>query len=235
MDNENKNKFKVNIEDDGFLNPSDLDNLIPPPVTPAKKKFEVHIDDSDTTSLDFDDQQPRYNGEIYFSSRKPAKPQPQTAPVSKKSTSGNKKKRKSAASAVTAAFFAIVLVCSTFFSAFAISCINDILAFGRSNEKVQINIPNDATTDEIIDILSENDLVKQKTFCKIFYKAFTFLKISTKQKNLLTLFTTAIFIMFRRILVLRVILPNSSRLLKQLIRLHLFSLKDGRYIKFLIK
>lgn len=183
MDNENKNKFKVNIEDDGFLNPSDLDNLIPPPVTPAKKKFEVHIDDSDTTSLDFDDQQPRYNGEIYFSSRKPAKPQPQTAPVSKKSTSGNKKKRKSAASAVTAAFFAIVLVCSTFFSAFAISCINDILAFGRSNEKVQINIPNDATTDEIIDILSENDLVKQKTFCKIFYKAFTFLKNINKTKK----------------------------------------------------
>ena len=41
MDNENKNKFKVNIEDDGFLNPEDLDKLVPPVVMPEKKKFEV--------------------------------------------------------------------------------------------------------------------------------------------------------------------------------------------------
>ena len=183
MDNENKNKFKVNIEDDGFLNPADLDNLMPPPVTPAKKKFEVHIDDSETSSLDFDDQQPRYNGEIYFSNRKPAKPQPQATSVQKKSSLSKNAKRKRSASAVTAVFFVVVVIFSTAFSAFAISCINDILAFGRSNEKVQVNIPNDATTDEIIDILSENDLVKQKTFCKVFYKGFNYIKNINKKKK----------------------------------------------------
>ena len=183
MDNENKNKFKVNIEDDGFLNPEDLDSLTPPPVAPPKKKFEVHIDDSETSSFDFDDQQPRYNGEIYFSNRKPSKQVQNTVPVQKKSSDPKRRKRHKAVSAVTAVFCAVVLIFSTAFSAFAISCINDILAFGRSNEKVQINIPNDASTDEIIDILSENNLVKRKTFCKLFYKGFTFMKnINKKDK-----------------------------------------------------
>ncbi|MBQ8015485.1 MAG: endolytic transglycosylase MltG, partial [Clostridia bacterium] len=68
-------------------------------------------------------------------------------------------------------------------SAFAISCINDILGLNRSEEEVTVNIPNDATTDEIIDILSDNGLVKQKTFCKIFYKAFTFVKNINKSKK----------------------------------------------------
>ncbi len=183
MDNENKNKFKVNIEDDGFLNPVDLDNLMPPPVTPAKKKFEVHIDDSEASSFDFDDQQPKYNGEIYFSNRRPAKPVTQSAPVQRKPAAKKSRKHRKAASTVTAIFCAVVLIFSTAFSAFAISCINDILAFGRSNEKVQVNIPNDATTDEIIDILSENDLVKQKTFCKIFYKGFSYLKNINKKNK----------------------------------------------------
>ena len=167
---------KVNIEDDGFLNPEDLDNLMPPPVTPVKKKFEVHIDDSDISLNNFDDQQPRYNGEIYFSNRKPAKPMTEAAPVQKKSSSAKKKKKRRAASAITAVFFVVVVIFSTAISAFAISCINDILAFSRSDEKIQISIPNDATTDEIIDILADNDLVKQRAFCKLFYKAFDYVK-----------------------------------------------------------
>lgn len=183
MDNENKNKFKVNIEDDGFLNPEDLDSLLPPPVSPAKKKFEVHIDDSDVSLNSIDDQQPRYNGEIYFSNIKPAKSVQQNTPVQKKTTKSNKKKSRRTANAVTAVFFVVILIFSTAFSTFAISCINDILAFGRSDEKVQVNIPNDATTDEIIDILSEHDLVKQKAFCKLFYKAFDYVKNINKTKK----------------------------------------------------
>ena len=183
MDNKNKNKFEVNIEDDGFLNPADLDNILPPPVTPPKKKFEVHIDDSDTSLNNIDDHQPKYNGEIYFSNRRPQKPQNHRVPAANVSASKKKQKRKQAFNTITAVFCAVVIVFSTAFSAFAISCINDILAFGRSDEKVQINIPNDATTDEIIDILSDNDLVKNKTFCKIFYKGFTFIKNINKKNK----------------------------------------------------
>ncbi len=182
MNNDNNKKdnpFKVNIEDDGFLNPEDLDNLIPmsPPI--PKKKFEVHIDeDEETASLNFEDQQPRYNGEIYFSNRRPTRPTASGNDSSEKRkpyTNRNSKK-KVAVNSVVAVFCAVVLIFSTAFSAIAISCINDILAIGRSEEKVEVNIPNDATTDEIIDILADEGLVKQKLFCKLFYKAFSFVK-----------------------------------------------------------
>lgn len=175
MNNDNKkdNLFKVNINDDGFLNPEDLDDLAPPPVIPPKKKFEVHIEDDISLPPSIDDHQPKYNGEIYFSNRKPTKPV-QAAPVQQKKPQS--KKKSIFGHSFIAVFCAIILVISTALSAFAISCINDILAFGRSDEKVTISIPNGSTTDEIIDILADNDLIKQKTFCKLFYKGFTFIK-----------------------------------------------------------
>lgn len=188
MNNDNSRKdnlFKVNIEDDGFLNPEDLDNIVPPPVSAAKKKFEVHIEDDDTSSLDFEDQQPRYNGEIYFSNSRATKRVQPAAPAQRRTAAERPSSKKSgrAFNSVVAVFCAVVLVFSTAVSAFAISCINDILGLNRSEEEVTVNIPNDATTDEIIDILSDNGLVKQKTFCKIFYKAFTFVKNINKSKK----------------------------------------------------
>ena len=183
MNNDNKrdNLFKVNIEDDGFLNPEDLDNLAPPPVAPPKKKFEVHIEDETTFSPQVEDQQPRYNGEVYFSNHKPSKPAPpidHRVPVQP----SQKRKKSKAGHSLVAIFCIVVLIFSSALSAFAISCINDILAFGRSEEKVTISIPTGATTDEIIDILADNDLVKQKAFCKLFYKGFTFIKNINKSK-----------------------------------------------------
>ena len=182
MNNDNKkdNLFKVNIDDDGFLNPEDLDNLAPPPVTPPRKKFEVHIEDDITLSPSVEEHQPKYNGEIYFSNRKPTKPV-QPAPVQQRKPQPTKKSQ--VGHSFVALFCVIVLVFSSALSAFAISCINDILAFGRSDEKVTISIPNGSTTDEIIDILADNDLVKQKTFCKLFYKGFTFIKNINKKNE----------------------------------------------------
>ncbi len=188
MNNDNNRKdnlFKVNIEDDGFLNPEDLDNIVPPPVSATKKKFEVHIEDDDALSLDFEEQQPRYNGEIYFSNRRPTKPSVPAAPIQRKTSAAKPSaaQKGRAFNSVVAVFCAVVLIFSTAISAFAISCINDILGLNRSEEEVTVNIPNDATTDEIIDILSDNGLVKQKTFCKIFFKAFTFVKNINKDKK----------------------------------------------------
>lgn len=182
MNNDNKkdNLFKVNIDDDGFLNPEDLDNLAPPPVTPPRKKFEVHIEDDVTLSPSTDDHQPKYNGEIYFSNRKPTKPV-QMPPVQQRKPQPKKKSK--VGHSFVALFCVIVLVFSSALSVFAITCINDILAFGRSDEKVTISIPNGSTTDEIIDILADNDLVKQKTFCKLFYKGFTFIKNINKKNK----------------------------------------------------
>ena len=183
MNNDENRKdklFKVNIEDDGFLNPEDLDKLTPPPVVQSnRKKFEVHIDE-DGPTLDFDDQQPQYKGEIYFSNRKPTKPAQPAAPAQNSNPAGgaaqkNQRKRAVFSSSITI-LCVVVLIFTSALSAFAITCINDILAFSRSEEVVTITIPDGATTDEIIDLLAENDLVKQKTFCKFFDKTITFLK-----------------------------------------------------------
>ena len=171
-----KKPFEVHIEDDGFLNPESLDKITPVNGAP-KKKFEVHIDD-DAPLADVDDHTPQYKGEIYFSNRKPQRrtvPQPQ-AQSGKRSSSQRKKIQKKAFSSVLAVFMAVVLVFTTAFSAIAISCINDVFALNRSEEIVKVTIPQNATTDSIIDILSDEGLVKQKLFCKLYYELVTFLK-----------------------------------------------------------
>lgn len=186
MNNDNnlngkKEPFKVNIEDDGFLNPDELDNILPTPSEMPKKKFEVHIDENAPT-LDFDDQTPPYKGEIYFSNRKPVrKPQqPPAAPERKAAPSPKNVKNKAFNSAI-AILCVVVIVFTTAFSAIAITCINDVLAINRSEEVVKVTIPQDATTNEIIDILSEEGLVKQTLFCKLYYKLVFFLKNINKE------------------------------------------------------
>ncbi len=184
MDNEQKkwnkdNPFKVNIEDDGFLNPDELDKILP--VEPQKKKFEVHIDE-DMRDFDSGEQQPEYKGEIYFSNRRPVRAAPQQ-PVNPDNNRAvrqtNVKKsnsKKNASRSVLAIFLTVVIVFTSALSAIAISCINDVLAIGRDDEVVKITIPNDATTSSIIDILADEGLIKQKLFCNIYYKLIDFVK-----------------------------------------------------------
>ncbi len=181
MDNE-KNKwdsehpFKVSIEDDGFLNPDDLDKI--KPVEIPKKKFEVHIDEDDQ-QFDIDEQQPEYKGEIYFSNRRPVRPatqQPSQNQRKSSSGSSSKKKKRKSSRSLLAGFLIIVMVFTSALSALAISCINDVLAIGRTDEVVKISIPNDATTDGIIDILADEGLIKQKFFCKLYYQLIDFVK-----------------------------------------------------------
>lgn len=182
MDNEkNKwdknNPFKVNIEDDGFLNPDELEKIVP--VEPPKKKFEVHIDEE---GQDFysGDQQPEYKGEVYFSNRRPVRPQPQQPETnqinSPRPANAKKKQKKRASKSVAAIFLVVVTVFTTALSALAISCINDVLAIGRTDEVVKVTIPNDATTESIIDILADEGLVKQKFFCNLYYNLIDFVK-----------------------------------------------------------
>lgn len=193
MDNENNkrnkdNPFKVSFEDDGFLNPEELEKIVP--VEPPKKKFEVHIED-DMPSFDSFEQQPQYKGEIYFSNVRPSKPHiesqtpssqnSRTSAQAKPSSKNSKKKKKKSSKSVTAVFLAVVIVFSSALSALAISCINDVLAIGRSDELVKITIPNGASTESIIDILADEGLVKQKLFCNFYYNLFNFVKNLNKE------------------------------------------------------
>lgn len=175
--NGRKKPFEVHIEDDGFLSPETLESIKPVDKTP-KKKFEVHIDE-DAVIPEVDDHTPEYKGEVYFSNRKPQKKisQPvQPSSVMKKQPETKKTSGNKAFNSVLAIFLAVVLIFTTTFSAIAITCINDVLALNRSEELVKVTIPKDSTTDSIIDILSDEGLIKQKIFCKLYYNLVTFLK-----------------------------------------------------------
>jgi len=53
-------------------------------------------------------------------------------------------------------------------SLLAISCINDVLAINRDSETIYtVTIPNNATTESVIDILKDKGLIKNAWFCNI--------------------------------------------------------------------
>lgn len=186
MADENKNKkpFKVTISDEDYMSPNELDfflenhgsrqNNEPQIPSSDKKKFEVHIDDDDLLVESQDDSKPEYKGEIYFSNVKPVKPAPQT-------NSKTKPAKKPNVYGSLTVFLAVLLIMTTAISAFAISCVNDIVAFGRSDESVMVTVPLDADTNDIINLLADEGLIKQKAFCKLFYTAIDKIKNINKK------------------------------------------------------
>lgn len=183
-----KKPFKVHIDDKDYMAPSDIKKTTPS--VPQKKKFEVHIDDYDVSQPVVNEYQPKYKGEIYFSNRKPVKhiePVSETVeskttvtrkPAPKKSAPKNKKRKKKHNTLLIFCSFVFVLTCA--FSVFGIICVNDILAINRSSDKVAVEIPLNADTDEVLDILKENGLIKQKLFCKFYLE---FIQIFTGSKE----------------------------------------------------
>lgn len=183
-----KKPFEVHIDDKDYLAPSEINNITPPPV--QKKKFEVHIEDYEVSQPVVNDYQPKYKGEIYFSNRKPVKPVPpvpetaeQSAPVTpkpvQKKPAAKKKKRKNKHNTLLI-FCSFVFVLTCAFSVLGIICVNDILAINRSTEKVEVNIPLNADTDDVLDILKSEGLIKQKLFCKVYLE---FIQIFTGKKD----------------------------------------------------
>lgn len=131
------------------------------------EKFVVHIDENDIAPEQ--DEAPVYKGEVYFSNHPVKKNVKQSAA---KGTTAVKKSGKVSGSdtVVLTAFILVILTISFLLSLLAISCLNDALAINRGNEIITVNIPEGATTNEIIDILDDSGLIKNKAFCKIFYK-----------------------------------------------------------------
>ncbi len=183
-----KQPFKVTISDEDYMSPNELDfflennrkenpqkDSLDVPSSGKKPKFEVHIDDDDLLTYSPDDSQPEYKGEIYFSNVKPVKHNEQVTPAKKKPI-----KRQTAYSAL-ALFAAVTVLLTSCLSVFAISCINDVVAFGRSEDTVTITVPLDADTNDIIDLLSDEGLIKQKAFCKLFYNTIDKIKNMNKK------------------------------------------------------
>lgn len=182
--NGEKKPFKVNIDDDGFLNFDDLNAIDSTPVPPVKKKFEVRIED-DTLPPVYDDHTPKYKGEVYFSNRKPLRKSSSPAQAQNRTAVSKNKNNiaKKALSSATALFWVVVIIFTTAFSAISITCINDVLALNRSEEVVKITIPQNSTTNSIIDILDDEGLIKQKLFCKIYFELVDFVKNINKENK----------------------------------------------------
>lgn len=174
MDNENpEKKFKVHISDEDFFGEEEINTELSS--SNIRKKFVVNIDES-SNNIPAQDEAPKFNGEIYFSGRKPVKPIEEKPITVNKQTVKTPKQSPKAHRSFGTVCLCFVLAFTVVLSAIALSCINDILAISRNDDLVSVNIPADASTDDIIDILSENGLVKQKLLCKLFYKAFDTVK-----------------------------------------------------------
>ena len=176
-DNNQKKPFKVTISDEDYLGTgyraNDKEPSVPDLNSANKKRFEVHIDDDDDLyTFNPEDSSPEYKGEIYFSGRKPIRtaPEPTVPNQQPENGSGKKKGKKRKSHSAVSLFLAVVIILGTGCSAYGISCVNDVLAFGRKEDTVTVTIPLDATTDDIIDILSDAGLIKQKFFCKLYCK-----------------------------------------------------------------
>lgn len=106
----------------------------------------------------------RKQKDIYFSNEEniaPKKPQ-KNAPKKKV-----KKKERGAGS--TYLFFIIVIIVSIVISVYAIFCLNDLLAITKTKATVTVQYSQEIQDrNEIVDILSENGLIKCKNFCKFF-------------------------------------------------------------------
>lgn len=72
-----------------------------------------------------------------------------------------------------ATFLALIAVAAVFtaiFTTMAMSAIGDILAINRSEEFVRVEVPADPDMNDVIDVLHEAGLIKQKFLCTLFAK-----------------------------------------------------------------
>ncbi len=142
-----------------------------------KKKFVVHIDE-DELNYSSDDNKSSDSASVYFSNFKGKKASAtsytRNQPLNNKyetvkvKPEVKKKKKRYVGSKFAVVLFVMILVFTTSASYISISAINDILAISTSKDDVEVKIPENATYDQIIDLLSDNGLVKQKHLCKLF-------------------------------------------------------------------
>ena len=69
-----------------------------------------------------------------------------------------------------AIYILIVAVTSSIICIYGVRCINDVLAIEKRELECEVTISAGATDSEVIDILKENDLIRNKGFCKLFVK-----------------------------------------------------------------
>ncbi|MDR2753746.1 MAG: endolytic transglycosylase MltG [Oscillospiraceae bacterium] len=158
------------------------DNRREPPKKKEPFQLDIRFDDDFAEPNLLADEPPLSKGEVYFSnpprapkSGTPPRTQtPRRAPAKKAGPAPRRKKKARGGWAI-----ALTLVCalgiSVALSYVGITALQDIFAMGKAEtEEVTIDIPGGQTTDQVIDLLANQGLIKQRTLCKL-YTRFTFM------------------------------------------------------------
>lgn len=137
-----------------------------------KKKFVVHIDENELNYSDSGSSKPSDSSSVYFSNypKKKNTHESRSTNQAASTSSRSKKKVKSVGGNFAVILFAAILVVTSITSYISISGLNDILAINTSDVVIKVEVPEDPTYDLILDILHDNDLIKQKYICDIFAK-----------------------------------------------------------------
>ena len=121
-------------------------------------------------NIDFKLNEDDANQDIYFSNGVGSDGDVQKN-ISDNSAANTKKKKKKSGIGSTYLFFIIVIAASMIISIYAILCMNDILAITKTNSSVTISFSQQVEdSDEAINTLADNGLIKCKKFCKFFVK-----------------------------------------------------------------
>lgn len=72
--------------------------------------------------------------------------------------------------AYIASYIAALLLTSILVAVFLFSLANDVLAIGKSADEVEVNVPQDITTNKLINLLNDHKLISHPLFCKVYAK-----------------------------------------------------------------
>ncbi len=184
--------FKVNIEETNDAFSSD-EYMSDAPVYKGEVYFSNHARKSTPpagASAHTPGQAPRVQAGQPMRPASPPRPGAPRKPVtqgSRPSASSSasaaakkKKKAKKRVSVLTSSIKVLIAIalCTALLSGIAITCINDVLAINKDSDPVTVEIPESATTDEIIDILGSDGLISRPLMCKMIYGMLTKIKKS---------------------------------------------------------
>lgn len=147
----------------------------------TKNGLKVFEDKTDYSKID-DSNASYYNGEVYFAAKSLGTPEP-AAPAPRQPQRRPHYKPKNKFEAIiynigktirgggkngVMLYVAILFLISAILSIFAMSFVNDILAFTRSDQVQTITVGENATTNQVISQLDKAGLIKHGFFCKVF-------------------------------------------------------------------
>lgn len=67
---------------------------------------------------------------------------------------------------------AVIVLSSVVLCIYGIRCINDVLAIDVEDTAIEVEVSKGMTDSDVIDVLKDNDLIKNKLFCNLFIKFF---------------------------------------------------------------